>query len=366
MEHEIINVMDSATSRRITKSRKIFALLLVVLLSLACSLSVAFAEDEPAGDDTEEDTYVEPATLSFGDIPSSIPVGEQIKIPYEISGGDGSSTSIKWSSSNKDVATVNNKGTVSAISQGTVEITASIAGVRNASALIKVESIKTTDVTIKVKEFSTADTLLDLHELKVGDTLHLTASIEPKDAQDTNLTWESSDDSVIKIDEQGVLTAAAPGEALVTAKVGDVSAELAFKVVKVGMPLKTKLLIGCGILIFLIIIFLLIFFLVRSKRRAEELRREEIAQKRELAKLKKKQQQDEEEMSIYERQNKEYGDNTITNTSKKTQIYKFDADEDDEFLGRDRGTHPKTGGMSPQSIDEDNEPDRPFDLSDIE
>jgi large-conductance mechanosensitive channel len=334
------------------KKNRFFVFLVVLMMLFSCSISFAFAEDEPVGDDTEDDTYVEPATLTFGDIPSSIPVGEQINIPYEISGGDDSDTTIEWSSSNKDVANVDDKGTVSAISQGTVEITASIGGVRNASALIKVEPIKITGVTIKVKEFSTADTLQDLHELTVDDTLHLTASIEPKEAQDANLTWESSDDSVIKIDEQGVLIATAPGEALVTAKVGDVSAELAFKVVKEGIPLKTKLLIGGGVLLFLIIAFLLIFFIVRSKRRIEELRQEEIAQKRQLAKLRKKQQQDEKEMSIYERQNKEYGDNTITSVSKKTQIYKFDADEE------------KT--QYDENESDDNEPDRPFDLSDIE
>jgi flagellar basal body-associated protein FliL len=334
------------------KKNRVFVFLVVLMMMFSCSLSFVFAVDEPADDGADDDTYVAPATLTFGDIPSSIPVGGQINIPYEISGGDGNSTTIEWYSSNKDVATVDNKGTVTAISQGTVEITASINGVRNASALIKVEPIKIKGVTIKVKEFSTADTLQDLHELNVGDTLHLTASIEPEEVQDANLVWESSDESVIKIDEQGVLTAVAPGEALITAKVGDVSAELAFKVVKAGMPLKTKLLIGGGILIFLIAAFLVIFFLLRSKRRAEELRREELEQKRELAKLKKKQQQDEEELSIYEKQNKEYGDNTITSVSKKTQIYKFDADEN-KLQDDDDG-------------EENNEPDRPFDLSDIE
>lgn len=51
----------------------------------------------------------------------------------------------------------------------------------------------------------------------VGDTETLTVSFKPFNAQNKNLTWHSSDSSVVGVDENGTLTAYAEGEVTITA-----------------------------------------------------------------------------------------------------------------------------------------------------
>jgi len=52
--------------------------------------------------------------------------------------------------------------------------------------------------------------------LKVGETSQLTATITPADAKDKTLTWTSSKESVATVSEEGLVTAIALGDAVVT------------------------------------------------------------------------------------------------------------------------------------------------------
>lgn len=52
--------------------------------------------------------------------------------------------------------------------------------------------------------------------LKKGETLQLTATVEPADADNKNLTWTTSDDKVATVDQTGKVTAVAKGEATIT------------------------------------------------------------------------------------------------------------------------------------------------------
>lgn len=58
-------------------------------------------------------------------------------------------------------------------------------------------------------------------ELEVGDTLKLTATIEPADATNPNVTWSSSDENVATVDENGTVKAVAAGTAVITVKTAD-------------------------------------------------------------------------------------------------------------------------------------------------
>ena len=57
--------------------------------------------------------------------------------------------------------------------------------------------------------------------LEVGGTEQLTATVEPADATNQNVTWTSSDEEVATVDEEGVVTAVAEGEAVITATTED-------------------------------------------------------------------------------------------------------------------------------------------------
>lgn len=57
-------------------------------------------------------------------------------------------------------------------------------------------------------------------ELKVGDTLSLTATIEPANATNPNVTWSSSDENVATV-KNGTVTAVAVGTAVINVKTAD-------------------------------------------------------------------------------------------------------------------------------------------------
>lgn len=69
-------------------------------------------------------------------------------------------------------------------------------------------------------------------EVEAGASITLTAEILPENATDISVIWSSSDETVASVDENGVLTAHAPGEATVTATTGnEVSAQMRITVI---------------------------------------------------------------------------------------------------------------------------------------
>lgn len=112
-----------------------------------------------------------------------------------------------WSSSNETVATVDETGVVTAVGAGTVEITV---------ALEKGNISGTCEVKVVVPaEGVTAPETLDL-EVNGENTAQLDVKATPEDATDVTFTYESSNPEAAAVDENGVVTAVANGEADIT------------------------------------------------------------------------------------------------------------------------------------------------------
>lgn len=67
-------------------------------------------------------------------------------------------------------------------------------------------------------------------DLVAGDTSQLTATVKPDGATDKTVAWSSSDTSVATVDENGLVTAVAVGQATITAASGEVSATVTITV----------------------------------------------------------------------------------------------------------------------------------------
>jgi formylglycine-generating enzyme required for sulfatase activity len=116
---------------------------------------------------------------------------------------------ISWSSSNRNVATVNN-GTVTAVAEGkaTVIVT-TVDGGKFATCAVTVNPATVPGAVTGV----TLDK--DKLDLTVGGTALLTATVLPADATNQNVTWESDDEDVATVDD-GTVTALALGTATIT------------------------------------------------------------------------------------------------------------------------------------------------------
>ena len=55
-------------------------------------------------------------------------------------------------------------------------------------------------------------------EMKVGDTYQLNAVVSPSDALDKSVSWTSSASNIASVDEKGLVTAKADGNAVITVK----------------------------------------------------------------------------------------------------------------------------------------------------
>lgn len=114
---------------------------------------------------------------------------------------------IEWTSSDENVATVDETGTVTAVAAGEADVTASVKDADiAASTHIKVVVTPTGVV---------APESIDL-VANGENTKDLDAKLVPADATDVKLAYESSDESVATVDETGKVTAVANGECTIT------------------------------------------------------------------------------------------------------------------------------------------------------
>ena len=120
--------------------------------------------------------------------------------------------SVKWSSSNVAVATVDLMGKVTAKRAGTAIITAISENGKTASCTITVNK-KDTNITItEVRLNKSTETLTE------GDTTTLTATVLPENTTDSkNVSWSSSNSEVAAVDANGTVTAKRAGTAVITA-----------------------------------------------------------------------------------------------------------------------------------------------------
>ena len=122
---------------------------------------------------------------------------------------------VEWSSSSPDIASVDG-GKVSAIKEGDAVITAK-AGTKSATCKVVV-----TKSFIAVESIELDTTTLELAE---GETSILVATVRPHNATDKTVTWVSSDDSVVTVDNDGKVKAIKEGKAAIVAKAGEKTAK---------------------------------------------------------------------------------------------------------------------------------------------
>ena len=136
----------------------------------------------------------------------SVYKGKSYTLKGTLTPGNSTDT-LKWSSSNTKVATVSGSGVVKGISAGTASIT------------VKTSSGKTATCKVTVKEIKAASIQFDSGEMNLtsGQSVKAGITVLPANTTDS-ITWSSSDDSIVRVSSDGVITAVKEGEASVEAK----------------------------------------------------------------------------------------------------------------------------------------------------
>ena len=123
-----------------------------------------------------------------------------------------------WSSSDEDVAIVDQNGKVIALKEGNVTITAKVRKENSTRADEYFEDSVEIEVAEIHTESITLSTDVTNDVIYVGDQFNISASFYPLETTDSKiLTFVSSDESIATVDENGKVTAIAPGEVTITA-----------------------------------------------------------------------------------------------------------------------------------------------------
>lgn len=145
----------------------------------------------------------------------NIDVGAKTKVVVALKPENATNSKVTYVSSDSSVATVDNNGNVLGIKPGSAVITVTSSSGTSGSISIKVN---------KTNIAATGINLLQDVKISIGKSTAITYNILPSNTTDTDIVWSSSDNSVAKVDTNGIVTGVKAGSAVITAKVGNVSA----------------------------------------------------------------------------------------------------------------------------------------------
>ncbi|MDE6278860.1 MAG: Ig-like domain-containing protein, partial [Paramuribaculum sp.] len=141
-------------------------------------------------------------------------VGETATLTATVAPDNATYKTVTWTSSDPNVATVDSEGKVTAVGVGKAVITAAC-GEAKAECMVTVNPIPVESVKLDKA----------VVELKVGEAITLIATVTPYNATYKTVTWSSSNEVIATVDADGVITAIAVGEAVITASCEGAKAE---------------------------------------------------------------------------------------------------------------------------------------------
>jgi len=194
-----------------------------------------------------------PTTITTNNIPTGMLVSDTfqgiINTTLSANNKPGYYSAIQWTSSNPAVATVSSDpivvrtvggqttyssggGLITAISPGTTDITVKVTS----------QLFTLTSQTVTITVTTGVDTIVvspGTANIPVGTTLTTNISIVPTSADNKTVVWSSSNPSVATVDQSGVITGVASGNAVISAMSQDGSNVSGKVYVNVGTPITT-------------------------------------------------------------------------------------------------------------------------------
>ena len=151
-------------------------------------------------------------SVSLNKLATSIQVGESEQLAVTVLPVDAANKEVTWKSNHADIASVDSTGVVTAKAAGTAEITVTtVDGGFSATCTVIVKEKTEPVVAVTNVVLNT-----DATTILVGKAAALTATVLPIDASESGVTWTSDNEAIATVDKNGVVTAKAAGEAVIT------------------------------------------------------------------------------------------------------------------------------------------------------
>ena len=199
-------------------AKKTRSLLIAVFLMAACfSLQSVWQKEAPCLHPFAELQLLRSSkaenvrSLAFTESSLTIAAGKSLKPAVNLEAEKGIKVKkYSWESSNPEVADVTAQGMIRGLKEGTaaVQCTAVLSDETTLSASINVQVY----IPVKSLKINTENNV----QVNVGKTKSLAYSVLPSDATTKKVIWQSKDESIATVDENGTITARSAGKTVIT------------------------------------------------------------------------------------------------------------------------------------------------------
>ena len=152
--------------------------------------------------------------VEFAEATISVIEGQAGKVSVVFKPETPTNTNVTFESADPAVATVDTEGNVTGVAPGatTITVTTEDGGMT-----------ATCDVTVEPKPIPVSKVEINRTAINliVESSAILVATVSPEDATNKNVVWSSSDESIVKVDQKGEVTAVKVGKATVTVTTED-------------------------------------------------------------------------------------------------------------------------------------------------
>lgn len=184
------------------------------LFSLSMALVFAGCNGEEKFGELESQKVISEINLKVSD-PLPLLINTDSLIAYEVLPEDASNKNLIWTSSDEEIANVDAEGRIYANTYGSVFITAAPEVGFSGMKTIEVQVIDKINV---ITEIDVTNTDLSVYATA---KLQLETSYKPVNATYSSLSWKSLNTDIATVDENGVVTGVAPGEATIVVSARD-------------------------------------------------------------------------------------------------------------------------------------------------
>ena len=184
------------------KGKSLFIALAMIVLG-GCMIATSSCKKE-------KNQVIEVTGIELGESSVEMTVGTSHKLTATVLPENATEKGVVWESKDESIATVDQEGLVSAVKEGSTQIIVSTAN-GNFSTYCS--------VTVKKTGADVSGITIDKDELKltVGNSFRLTATVLPENATEKGVVWESKDESIASVDQEGLVSAVKEGSAQIIA-----------------------------------------------------------------------------------------------------------------------------------------------------
>ena len=175
-----------------------------------------------------EDVFLSSLTLNLSD--AHLKASETLALAATVGPDEATNKKVDWKSDDETVASVSADGVVTAhkVGQTSIHAIANDGGGAKATCTITVDPTMVSSISLSQENLA----------IRKNHTAQLSAIVAPTDATNASFIWSSTNEDVAKVSEDGVISAIAPGDAVIKATSQDGSQVEASCQVKVLPVLK--------------------------------------------------------------------------------------------------------------------------------